>query len=42
LVAIVTIAGFAAIGLLYAARKGDLGWLRSFRATDPKPEGEPQ
>ena len=31
LVAIVTVAGFAAIGLLYAARKSDLGWLRSYR-----------
>jgi hypothetical protein len=32
LVAIVSIAGFAAIGLLYAARKGDLDWLRSYRS----------
>ena len=31
LIAIVTIAGFAALGLLYSARKGDLSWLRSYR-----------
>lgn len=30
LVAIVSIAGFAALGLLYSARKSDLGWLRSY------------
>jgi NADH:ubiquinone oxidoreductase subunit 3 (subunit A) len=30
LTAIVTIAGFAALGLLYSARKTDLGWLKSF------------
>lgn len=30
LIAIVTIAGFAALGLLYSARKTDLGWLKSF------------
>jgi NADH:ubiquinone oxidoreductase subunit 3 (subunit A) len=47
LVAIVTVAGFAAIGLLYAARKSDLGWLRSFHSKrEPqspalKPEGGP-
>jgi NADH:ubiquinone oxidoreductase subunit 3 (subunit A) len=31
LIAIVTVAGFAALGLLYSARKGDLSWLRSFQ-----------
>ncbi|MGK5083598.1 hypothetical protein WDW37_09860 [Bdellovibrionota bacterium FG-1] len=31
LVAIVSIAGFAALGLLYSVRKGDLSWLTSFR-----------
>lgn len=31
LVAIVTLALFAALGLLYAARKGDLDWLKSHR-----------
>ena len=31
LVAIVSVAGFAALGLLYSARKGDLGWLSSFQ-----------
>jgi hypothetical protein len=30
LTAIVTIASFAALGLLYSARKSDLGWLKSF------------
>lgn len=30
LTAIVSIAGFAALGLLYSARKADLGWLRSY------------
>ena len=30
LIAIVTIAGFAALGLLYSARKSDLGWLKSY------------
>jgi NADH:ubiquinone oxidoreductase subunit 3 (subunit A) len=32
LTAIVTIAGFAALGLLYSARKTDLGWLKSFQS----------
>jgi NADH:ubiquinone oxidoreductase subunit 3 (subunit A) len=30
-VAIVTIAGFAGLGLLYSARKGDLNWLKSYQ-----------
>jgi NADH:ubiquinone oxidoreductase subunit 3 (subunit A) len=32
LVAVTTIAGFAALGLLYAAKKGDLSWIRDFQA----------
>ena len=32
LIAIVTIAGLAALGLLYSAKKADLGWLKSFNA----------
>lgn len=31
LISIVTIAGFAVLGLLYSVRKGDMGWLSSFR-----------
>lgn len=31
LISIVTIAGFASLGLLYSSRKGDLGWLKSFQ-----------
>ncbi len=31
LVAIVTLAGFAVLGLLYSVRKGDMGWLSSFQ-----------
>ncbi len=31
LLAIVTLAGFAVLGLLYAVRKGDMSWLTSFR-----------
>jgi hypothetical protein len=31
LIAIVSVAVFAAMGLLYAARKGDLSWLKSYR-----------
>lgn len=34
LICVVTIAGFAAFGLLYSARKGDLNWLHSFRRGD--------
>ncbi len=30
LIAIVSLAGFSVLGLLYSARKGDLGWLSSF------------
>lgn len=32
LVSIVTIAGFAILGLLYSVRKGDMGWLSAFQA----------
>ncbi len=31
IVAIVTVAGFSVLGLLYSVRKGDMGWLSSFR-----------
>ncbi len=31
LIAVISVAGFAALGLLYSARKGDLSWLRTFR-----------
>lgn len=30
LIAIVTLAGFALLGLLYSVRKGDMGWLSTF------------
>jgi len=32
LIAIITIAGFALLGLLYAVRKGDMGWLSTQQA----------
>jgi hypothetical protein len=31
LLAIISLAGFAVLGLLYAVRKGDMGWLSSYR-----------
>ncbi len=31
LISIVTISGFAALGLLYSIRKGDMGWLSSLK-----------
>ncbi len=34
LVGILSLAGFAALGLLYAARKGDLDWLKNFQDED--------
>ncbi|MBY0469890.1 hypothetical protein K2X30_01895 [bacterium] len=34
LICIGTIVGFAALGLLYSARKGDLDWVKSFREED--------
>jgi NADH:ubiquinone oxidoreductase subunit 3 (subunit A) len=30
LIAVVTLAGFSVLGLLYSIRKGDMGWLSSF------------
>jgi NADH:ubiquinone oxidoreductase subunit 3 (subunit A) len=36
LIAIVTIASFAALGLLYSARKADLSWLRSYYRGDER------
>lgn len=38
LIAIVTLSSFAALGLFYSARKGDLHWLRSFRGMDEHDE----
>jgi NADH:ubiquinone oxidoreductase subunit 3 (subunit A) len=38
LIAIVTIASFAALGLLYSARKGDLSWLRSYYRGEERPK----
>ena len=38
LIAIVTIASFAALGLLYSARKSDLGWLKSFNSGNERQE----
>jgi hypothetical protein len=42
LISILSISGFAALGLLYTARKGDLDWLRSFTvpASDPDAGGD--
>ncbi len=45
-ISIVTIAGFAVLGLLYSVRKGDMGWISSFRSgneivdSNPKAEKE--
>ena len=36
LVAIVSIAGFSALGLLYSVRKGDLSWLECFQESQKK------
>ena len=33
LISIITLAGFAALGLLYSVRKGDMGWLSSFQSS---------
>ena len=38
LIAVISIAGFALLGLLYSTRKGDLSWLKSFHSL-PKDEG---
>jgi NADH:ubiquinone oxidoreductase subunit 3 (subunit A) len=37
LISIVSLAGFAVLGLLYSVRKGDMGWLSSFQ-TETRPE----
>jgi hypothetical protein len=34
LICLVTIAGFTSLGLLYSARKGDLGWLSTYQKED--------
>lgn len=34
LLSIVSIAGFAVLGLLYSVRKGDMGWLSTFNTAD--------
>lgn len=41
LISIISIASFAALGLLYSARKGDLSWLSSHQraSTSPLPTG---
>lgn len=36
LFALVTISGFAVLGLLYSVRKGDMGWLSSFQTDNYK------
>ncbi len=36
LISVVTISGLAALALLYAARKGDLNWLQTFRSPEDK------
>jgi len=36
LVSILTLIGFSALGLLYAARKGDLNWLKTFKKDDSR------
>lgn len=36
LVAIFTIAGFLSLALFYSARKGDLGWLNTYRGPEKK------
>jgi hypothetical protein len=42
LFAVLSVAGFAGLGLLYCSRKGDLSWIRSFQKTpnEPAPESE--
>jgi NADH:ubiquinone oxidoreductase subunit 3 (subunit A) len=34
LISIITIAGFAVLGLLYSIRKGDMGWLSTYRTKE--------
>ena len=36
LISIITIAGFAVLGLLYSIRKGDMGWISTFHSDDSK------
>jgi NADH:ubiquinone oxidoreductase subunit 3 (subunit A) len=36
LISIITIAGFAVLGLLYAVRKGDMGWISTFHSDESK------
>ena len=40
LLAIVTLAGLAGLGLLYSSRKGDLSWVASFQREKPSGERE--
>jgi len=40
LISIVTVAGFAVLGLLYSVRKGDMGWLSSFHTDSQKEKKE--
>lgn len=40
LISVVSIAGFAALGLFYSARKGDLNWLQSYRSPREEKEAE--
>ena len=37
LIAIVSIAGACSLALLYASRKGDLGWLRTYQSSEAHP-----
>ncbi len=36
LISIITIAGFAVLGLLYSVRKGDMGWISTFHSDESK------
>jgi len=36
LISIITIAGFAVLGLLYSIRKGDMGWISTFHTEESK------
>ena len=38
LISIITIAGFAVLGLLYSIRKGDMGWISTFHSEESKVE----
>ncbi|MEO5969550.1 MAG: hypothetical protein ABIQ95_06450 [Bdellovibrionia bacterium] len=39
LISIITIAGFAVLGLLYSVRKGDMGWISTFHSDESKSNG---